>query len=77
MGMKREVRVDVPGVLEQFVETALHLLPDRVPGGLDHHATAHVAVVGQSGLFHDVEVPLRVIGGAFGDGVGHELGTPE
>ena len=41
-----EVRVDVPGVFEELVEPALHLLPQGEPGGLDDHAAPNVGVVG-------------------------------
>jgi hypothetical protein len=58
---EREIGVDMAGGLEHVVQSALHLLPDGVAMRLDHHAAAHIAVLGQVGLQHQVIVPLRVV----------------
>ena len=54
---EREVRVLMPGVFEHPVQRALHLFPDGVSVGPDHHAAAHRAVVGQLGLHDELVVP--------------------
>src|SRR6476659_4575152 len=40
---EREVSVLMPGRLEHGVERPLHVFPDAVAPGLDHHATTDVA----------------------------------
>src|SRR5262249_25945626 len=50
---------------------ALHPLPDGVAVRLDDHAAADVGVLGKSGALDDVEIPLRVVVGPFGDLFGH------
>src|SRR4026207_405713 len=67
---EREVGVDVAGLLDAPVHVALHVLPDAVAVGLDDHAALDRAVVGEVGLEHDVQVPLRVILGLRGDLLG-------
>ena len=63
---QREVRVDVPRLLEHPVEDALDVLPQRVAPRLDHHAAADVAVLREVGRLDDFLVPLRVVVGARG-----------
>jgi len=71
---EREVGVDVAGVLEALVEGALHVFPERVAPGLDDHATADGAVLGEVGGLDDLLVPLRIIIHAGGRDGGFELG---
>jgi len=52
-----EVGVDVAGRLDAVVELALHVLPERVAVGADHHAAAHRRLVGELGLVDEIEVP--------------------
>jgi len=54
---EREIRVLMPGVLEHPVEATLHLLPDGIPVGTDHHAPAHRTVIGEFGAQHEFVVP--------------------
>ena len=58
---KREVSVDMSGFLEHIVELTLHLFPDRISVGLDHHTAAHSALFGEIGLHDQLVIPLRVI----------------
>ena len=58
---QREVRVLVAGVLEHLVEHALDILPDRVAPGLNDHAAANIAVLGEFGGAHDLLVPLGIV----------------
>ncbi len=58
---QREVRVDVPGCLEQPVETLLDPLPERVAARPDDHAALDRRVVGQLRVADDVDVPRREI----------------
>jgi len=58
---KGEVGVDVSGGFEHAVEGLLHVFPDGVAVGFDHHATADDAVVSEVGFFDDIVVPLGVI----------------
>jgi hypothetical protein len=69
---QREVGVRVPGVLEHPVEGPLHLLPDGIAVRLDDHAAADVAVLGQPGVLHDIEIPLRIILRPRRDLLGHD-----
>ena len=54
---QREVRVDVPRLLEAAVEPLLDQLPDGVAVRADHHAALDRRVVGELGAPDDVEVP--------------------
>ena len=58
---EREVGVFMPCLLEHFVQRRLHLLPDGIAIGLDDHAPAHRRVLGQTGLYYQVVVPLRIV----------------
>src|SRR5262249_33644214 len=68
---EREISVDVAGVLEHAVESALHSFPNRIAVRLDDHAATHIGVFRHAGILDDIEIPLRVIDAAFGDGLGH------
>jgi hypothetical protein len=61
----------VAGILEKAVQTALHLLPQSVAGGLDDHAPADIGVVGEPSLLDNVQIPLRIVLRAGSDGIGH------
>ncbi len=58
---QREVGVLVPGRLEHAVQGLLHVLPDAVAPGPDHHAPAHRRVLGQLRGPDDLLIPLRVV----------------
>ena len=58
---KREVRIDVAGVLEHLVQHILHALPYGKPVRLNDHAALDVAVLSEVGLHHQFVVPLAVI----------------
>ncbi len=48
----------VPGRLEHRVELPLHVFPDAVAPGPDHHATAHVRGLGQLRRADDLLIPF-------------------
>ena len=58
---EREIGVLVPGRLEHGVERALHVFPDAVAPGLDHHAAAHVARLRHVGGADDLLIPFGKI----------------
>ena len=58
---EREVGVLMPRLLEHLVQRIVHLLPDGIAVGFDHHAAAHGRILGQPGFHHQVVVPLRVV----------------
>jgi hypothetical protein len=58
---EREVRVDVTGRFEAFVERLLNQLPDRVAVRPNHHTALDGRIVGELGAAHDVQIPLREI----------------
>ena len=63
-----EIGVDMACLLEFIIEYALHLFPNRIAIGLDHHATTHSGVLSQISLDNQILIPLRVIhtpGGKF------------
>src|SRR6185503_6863520 len=68
---KREVSVLMACRLEHIVQCTLHLFPDRVTIRFDHHTAAHGAVLGQTGAFHDLVVPLGIILRSFWKGFAH------
>ena len=47
--------------LEHAVEGLLHLFPDGVAVGFDHHAAADCRLLGEVGFYHKLIVPLRVV----------------
>jgi hypothetical protein len=61
-----EIGVEVAGGLDPAVQAVAHVFPEGVAVGLDDHAALDVGIVGQVGLAHDVDVPLRKILGARG-----------
>ncbi len=61
---QREVGILVAGGLELLIQVALHVLPQGIAPGLDHHAAAHIGIFGQVGGAHDLLVPLGVVLGA-------------
>ncbi len=58
---EREIGVLMPGRLEHGVERALHVFPDAVAPGLDHHAAAHVARLRHVGRADDLLIPFGKI----------------
>ena len=58
---EREVGVLVAGGLEHRIELPLHVFPDAVAPGLDHHAAAHVGVLGQIRRADDLLIPFGKI----------------
>jgi hypothetical protein len=58
--------------LEHPVELIAHVFPNGKAVGPDDHAAPHGRVVGQLGLFHDIEVPLGIIFPSTGYFLGHE-----
>ena len=68
---QREVGVDVAGLLEHAVQLGLHVLPDGVAVGTDHHAALHRRMVGQFPGGDHVQVPLGIVLLAGGDVLGH------
>ena len=57
---------------EHAIQFGLHIFPEGVSGGFDHHASAYWGVFSQLGFFNDVEVPLGVVGVARGDILSHK-----
>ena len=64
---ERKVGVLVTRLLEATIESVLHALPQPIPVGANHHATAHRRILGELGLTDDVQVPARIIIGSRGD----------
>ncbi len=58
---QRKVRVLVSRFLEHVVELALHPLPDPIPIGANHHATAHWRIIRQLGAHYELVVPCAEI----------------
>ena len=58
---QREVSIAVSGRLEHAVQHPLHVFPDRISPGLNHHAAAHRRSLGQVGGLDDLLIPLRVV----------------
>src|SRR6476659_27968 len=58
---EREISVLVPGRFEHAVEGVLHVFPDAIAPGLDHHAAADVARLGQVGRANHLLIPLGKI----------------
>ena len=69
---QREVRVDVPGLLEAPIEILLNQLPDGVAVRTDDHAALDRRVVGQLRAPDDVQIPAGEILGLTGD-LGDEI----
>ena len=55
---KREIRVDVTGVLKHLVESVMHELPNSIAVRLYHHTTSHCGTLRQLGFIHDIIIPL-------------------
>ena len=76
---KREIGVPVPGRLEHRVELTLHIFPDAVAPGPNHHAAADVGGLRHLGGANDLLIPFGKIfiaprrDGGFGGGslIGH------
>src|SRR4051794_4242130 len=58
---EREVSVAMTGGLEHGVERPLHLFPDAVTPGLDHHASANLTRLRQITRSDDLLVPFGKI----------------
>ncbi len=56
-----EVRVLMPRLLETAIQLLLHVLPDGVAPGLDHHAAADRRDLGHVGGPDDLLVPFGII----------------
>jgi hypothetical protein len=72
---QREIGILVSGFLEHLVERPLHLLPDGIPVGTDHHAAADRAVIGQLGTSDDLVVPGAEVRSAGGQALGISHGA--
>ena len=68
---EREVGVAVARRLEHAVQPALHVLPQLVAVGRQHHGAAHGRGLRQLGGTDNVLVPLRVVLVSGGDALGH------
>src|SRR5262249_16484491 len=53
-----KVRVSMSSLLEHSIQHPLHVFPDGVSVGTDHHAALDVRVVGQARLEDEVHVPF-------------------
>ena len=76
---EREIGITMSGRFEHGVERALHVFPDAVAPGLDHHAAAHVAWLGHVARADDLLIPLgeiffasRIDRGFWNVGLGHD-----
>jgi hypothetical protein len=58
---ERKISVLMPGRLEHGVERPLHVFPDAVAPGLDHHATTNVARLRHVARADDLLIPFRKI----------------
>ena len=58
---ERKICIAVTGILEHLVKRVLHLLPDGITIGLDHHAAPDCGILRQVGFDYQVIVPLRVV----------------
>ena len=58
---EREIGILVSRLLEHLIECLVHLLPDGITIGFDHHTAAHGRIFGQAGLHNQVVIPLRVV----------------
>src|SRR5690606_29339624 len=68
-----EIGVPVSGLFEHPVEHGPHVLPQLVPICPNHHTTANGRIVCPLRVLYDIDVPLRVVGIAPGDYVGHSI----
>ena len=67
---QRKVGVDVPSLLEHPIKNTLHVFPDGITPGLNHHTAAHRRHLGKLCGLDDLLIPLRVIFRSHrGDGV--------
>ena len=60
-----EIGILHPRSLEHVIKDALHLLPDGITIGLDDHTAAHVALLCEVCLYHQLVVPLGVVNTSF------------
>jgi hypothetical protein len=58
---KREIRVDMPGILKAPVHFRLNQFPYAVPIGLYDHAALDVGIIHHVRLQYDVGIPLRKV----------------
>ena len=58
---KREIGIDVPRLLEHPVKLLLHLLPDCISVGLDHHTSPNGGLFRQIRFHYEVVVPAGII----------------
>ena len=64
---EREIGVLMSRLLEHPIQRIVHLLPDGIAVGFDDHAPADGRIFRQSGLDHQIVVPLRVVLVGFGE----------
>src|SRR5262249_23132486 len=58
---ERKISVAVSSLAKHGVELTLHIFPNAVAPGTNHHAATHVARLSQLGRTHHLLIPLRKI----------------
>src|SRR5207247_10888415 len=58
---KREVSVAMSGRAKHRIKLPLHVLPNTVAPGTDHHATAHIGGLGQLSRANNLLIPVRKV----------------
>ena len=61
-----EIGIHVACGLKHIIELTLHLLPDCISVGLNHHAASHCRLLCKVGFHNKFIIPLRVIVGSLG-----------
>ena len=56
-----EVGILRASLLEHQVELVLHLLPDGITIGFDHHTSAYCRLLGEVGLHYQIIKPLTIV----------------